>query len=153
MSKSYQPCQCNTQVIDTLEDGTPVHGSCGAQTKSRFAPGHDARLKGTLLKLIRSNQEYTVREGGALTSSNPATVLTEMGWAKFNVEPKAKVRKPKAEKANDKAGFHPVRVKLGRWIYDANVVSEDVNELTVSYQDKKGNTKVVEVKRSALVQG
>lgn len=56
-----------------------------------------------------------------------------------------------AKAAEPKAGFHPIRFKIGRWEYDGNVESEDVNELTVSYSNKKGQVVTSTIRRTQVI--
>lgn len=177
MTKPYKPCECravfayNITLGDTpeaLKDGddpntlvSNVYQACGAETRRTFAPGHDAKLKGVLINEYRAGRDYAFVDGSLLVHVDPMTKATELGWAHFLTEsaPKpVKASKPKAEKATKaskqaKPGFHPVRVKIGRWVYDAAVEAEDVNALTVTYRDKKGNLHTADVQRSQLVEG
>lgn len=123
---------------------------CGAPVKRRFLPGHDARLKGQLQRAYRSgtNAEKAKAERLAL----------ELGWMQYltdspsSPKPVAKVNGTKVSApVPAPAGFNPVRVKVGRWTYDAVILSEDVNEVTVRYTGAGGkNPTVKTVKRSAL---
>lgn len=167
-----QPCQCravfayNVTKGDTPESLEPgdnpdeivavVHQACGEQTQRTFAPGHDAKLKGVLLRAARSGREYAYVEGGLLIYADPMIELTNRGWAHLLVELKErpkKVRKPKAAKTVEApAGFHPVRVKLGRWEYDGQIVStNDVGQHVVEYTNAKGETKQATVTAAQIV--
>ena len=54
-SETTNICQCLTI---TSEDEHVIHaGTCGQPVKNRFAPGHDARTKGTLQKAFRTDRE------------------------------------------------------------------------------------------------
>lgn len=182
-------CQCFTR----FDEKQNAYVSCGEHTAREFAPGHDARLKGLLIRLYVAGKDYTRIVGGQAITVDPLTFAKSRGWDHFLLEAgvrhatkvtaaneraakrdarisaqaaakaaKAADKKPSTKaldelltlpkaRASAKAGFHPVRVKIGRWEYDANVVSEDVNSLTVSYLDKKGNTVTTEIKRSQVV--
>lgn len=66
--------------------------------------------------------------------------------------PKAAKPAKSAAKAPAKpGGFHPVRVRVNRRIVDANLESEDVNSITVTYKIR-GNNTTETLPRSALVQ-
>ena len=77
--------------------------------------------------------------------------------AEAKADKPAKEAKPKADKPDTTpapapvAGFHPVRFKIGRWVYDGNIEAEDVNELTVSYKNKKGATVTSTIRRIQVV--
>jgi hypothetical protein len=171
MSKTYKPCECRAIFAYTVTKGdTPenltdgddpaeivshVYQSCGSDTTRTFAPGHDAKLKSALIIAHRAGMDYSWTDDGFLNHVDPLAKAIELGWAHFLTDAPAKPArkrsaKPKAAKVT-KPGFHPVRVKIGRWTYDAAVEAEDVNEVTVSYRDGKGNLKTATVKRSQLV--
>lgn len=170
---AYEVTQADIPESEAFEP-YDVYQMCGEKTERTFAPGHDAKLKSVLIKCYRAGQDYSYTEGGALIHVSPMVRATALGWAHFLTDAKPKVKraaKPKADKRDaaekarqrghehdgeefqpvEHAGFHPVRVKIGRWVYDANLDAEDVNSVTVSYQDKKGQTNTATIKRSALV--
>lgn len=101
--KTPTPCQCFALPFGEVDDGeTPVFIYCGADTMGTFAPGHDAKLKGVLIRAFLNGQTYDVRNDGHLTSSDPMTVAKERHWEAFLNE--AKVREErKAEAAAAKA--------------------------------------------------
>lgn len=192
-SKPASPCLCMTAFAytitrgdtpETLEPGEDpnevvdtVYGSCGQTTHRTFAPGHDAKLKGLLLRLARAGQEYVFFDGGLLVHASPVAELDRWGWTEFLVElkPRAKrerkgqkprksdspdaVTKVKAftsDTAGDLApapGFHPVRVKVGRWVYDGQIVASQGNGdlVSVEYVNGKGETKAAQVKANQIV--
>lgn len=169
-TKTEMPCQCRAifaynitlgDTPETLREGDDpaeivsiVHQSCGELTARTFAPGHDAKLKGVLLRAARSGMDYSYVEGGLLVHADPRTELEVRGWSHLLVDlkPRAKrERKPKAEKAADEAtpapaGFHPVRVKVGRWVYDGQILQTLAGgDVEVEWTTAKGEkvTKVV----------
>lgn len=75
-------CQCGTNHLRTDDDGTLVFGQCDAKTSRTFAPGHDARLKGLLLRLSRAGYTYVLEDGGNRVELEPTTVLASRGWDK-----------------------------------------------------------------------
>lgn len=137
-------------MATTTKAPTECGCGCGADAKRRFLPGHDARLKSTLLKSYRS----------ATSDAARAKVLKQaeaLGWAHFMTDAPAKVNgtKPKTAKAakgtGAKAGFHPVRVKIGRWVYDAIVLEDRGDELTVRYEPKGKQPVTRDVPKTSLV--
>lgn len=52
----------------------PCMCGCGGETRSRFQPGHDARLKGRLVR--------TYREGGR-DAEAAKVVLLDLGWGRY----------------------------------------------------------------------
>ena len=75
-------CQCGTNHLRTDDDGTLVFGQCDAKTSRTFAPGHDARLKGLLLRLSRAGYTYVLEDGGNRVELDPTTELANRGWDK-----------------------------------------------------------------------
>lgn len=101
--KTPTPCQCFAQPFgEPDDDETPMFTYCGADTMGTFAPGHDAKLKGVLIRAFLNGQSYDVRNDGHLTSYDPMTVAKERHWEAFLNE--AKVREErKVEAAAAKA--------------------------------------------------
>lgn len=150
------PCVCNTKVeyMVTADDfpemegeerdnfvDYPVYGPCGATTKGgNFAPGHDAKLKGLLIRLNRQGADYNYLEGALLIGSDPMVHASQYGWGRFlTYQPKRRVRKARTTEGGEpqRSEFpKAVEVKIGRWTYKAQQLSDG----RVIYQDKKGNT-------------
>lgn len=151
-----RPCTCNTTVQYALTaDDFPelegeerenfaeynVYGPCGANTRGGlFAPGHDAKLKGLLIKLRRAGQDYAYIEGSTLRHVDPLSVAMQYGWSKFIThQPKRRTRSTRSAQGNatPQAQFpKAVQVKIGRWTYNGQQLSDG----RVLYQDRKGNT-------------
>lgn len=152
MAKELKPCTCNTKFAYrvTAEDipeadpnGFPeydVYEPCGAMTRRSFAPGHDAKLKGLLIKLNREGQSFNVAGEGFLTHVEPSTLAAELGWSHFLTPAKPKsARKAKAKNRTGQTG----QVKVGRWFYPATVLEDNGATLDVIYT-KKDNTEVLD---------
>jgi hypothetical protein len=110
---------------------------CGAPTapKRLFRQGHDAKLKGALIQAYRAGDTVVAIHDGERTEFDPMTLAARFGWEHFltAVPGQAKAKGPKVGQS--------VKIKVGRWTYDA-VVGGTVEGGTVySYLDKKGNTK------------
>ena len=126
MSKNkYTTCQCLT--ITHEDEHMVFAGTCGGTTRATFAPGHDARTKGTLQKAFRTGRQINM-DGQQYTAEELAKVY---GYERFLVA--APVRKRSTKKSND-----PIMVKLGRWTYEAAAVDEVEDGFEVTYLDKKG---------------
>lgn len=138
---------------------------CGKQVNTRkreFLPGHDAKLKSAMQRAYRTGTdievppEYTA--DGERLAISPQAIANERGWRQFLTDGKETPsdQRPTAEEPVDVQGFRPVRVKIGRWVYDANVVSypdgPDGNTVTVGYRDGKGEDQVKTVTRDKLVE-
>lgn len=129
----------------SLLEATACECGCGQPAQRTFLPGHDAKLKSQLLARYRA--------GGA-DAARAEKEAHARGWTHFMTLAPVKVSKPKTNGQSTpkiKTGFHPVRVKIGRWVYDATILSEDVNALTVRYEPKGKQPVVREVPRSAIV--
>jgi hypothetical protein len=146
-------CKCNTTILYWIDENdpnhdpnpgddgaSPVYGPCGAETRGgNFAPGHDAKLKGVLIKLHRQGAAFNFTEGSMLVGSDPMTEALKFGWGRFLThQPKRRVRKSRSEGGVSESPQFPkaVVVKVGRWVYNGQVLSDG----RVIYQDKKGNT-------------
>ena len=166
--KKGGPCGClahpigrNHEEVEDLPNGEaeytetdiPVYGVCGATTRRIYAPGHDAKLKGVLIRQYVADQPYIVEDGGLLIHGSPYEVARQLGWthfldaAKERADQAASVRQ--ARKAR-KAGL-PTIVKVGRWEYPiVKVLGEfEDNMIEVEYKTTKGVLKTATVSRKA----
>jgi hypothetical protein len=169
------PCQCFTSESYTIgpddtpeapegegwPEGTQVYGPCGATTSATFAPGHDAKLKGLLIRLHRQGAEYHYRDGALLISTSPMNHAEKFGWQRFltDAKPKAEHKpKPKVNEHGDvvnpgnrvpiprkvpREKLAPVppkgTVRIGRRRFKCvvDVEHSDAEALTVIYTDPK----------------
>jgi len=131
--KTKDTCRCFTELLRT-EDSGSVFGLCEARTNREFAQGHDAKLKGLLLRLHRSGEEYIVEDGGCLVvGQTPSEILLKRGWAtEETLVAKKRVRKSK------KAGVAKVLV-IGRWKYTVDKIEAG----HVHYKTASGKEKTV----------
>lgn len=170
VSKEFHLCRCFAvetgetyeQIVDndtgaTKDTGVPIYGPCSANTRREFAPGHDAKLKGALIKAYRNGTEYHYSDGGMLVSCDPVEEARKRGWSHFLVAPSGKVAsRVEKTKPVSTAATHerviPSAVKVGRWEYGVTkVVAETRDAMTVEYKTAKGETKTITVDRSKLV--
>lgn len=119
--KEPVPCQCG--LVKDPKTGEWVEGQCEGTTKSKFAQGHDARLKGYLLKLHRAGN------GGTYQGQNPVDVLMANGWI---TDPAQADAKPRPSRAKVKR-----QVKVGRQTYDVTKIDGE----TVHYKTDSGEEK------------
>lgn len=150
-------CQClDRYEDDTDPEGNPIriYSGCGQTIARRrqFAPGHDAKLKSTLLKVFRAGEDITYQDGGMLVTSDPMELAKRRGWEHFMTPAPAKKTKKKADEvfAGDRGeldpktlepeGFKPARVKYRNKWYDGSIVEESLTEVTVEF-DYKGTPK------------
>lgn len=122
-------CACSGfKAIDA--SGTQVTTTkCAATTRRTFAPGHDARLKGFLIKAGRLGHLVRTPEGGA--DQTAMSVARRFGFAHMVL---TGIQRTPA-KAARKATPAPAKVtaKVGRWTYEGTVADG-----TFTYMDKKG---------------
>lgn len=58
-----------------------VRTSCGRLVKGKFAPGHDAKLKGILIRAAVAGETLKLKDGdGKVTSVQPLAYAKTMGW-------------------------------------------------------------------------
>lgn len=135
---NIHPCACGGFVA-VAADGTEVRTNCNAVTKRTFAPGHDARLKGFLIRAGRENKLVRTPEGGS--EQLPAKVADRFG---FGHMVRDGIARPKAtRKAKKVAAPAPRKVvgKVGRWTYEGVVTA---GGKIFTYTDRKGATLMAE---------
>jgi hypothetical protein len=134
-------CTCSLVRI-FAEDGTLITTGCVETTKRTFAPGHDARLKGFLIRAGIAG--HTVRVGADGEERSAQAVADQFGFGYMVAEGirKGAERAFRAElkamaKAAKKAAPAPQKVtaKVGRWEYEGTL-SADGTEF--SYVTRKG---------------
>lgn len=147
-------CRCLVPIPDYLDADIEKLGHtaerdlfveyCGQPCSREFAQGHDAKLKGLLIRAHRAGQEIHVVDGGGLVSASPANLAAQRGWDRFLAAPEP--RRPPGSKRE------PVRgtARVGRWSYPATVVGQVGERLVVEYTTKAGGVKRVEVDREAF---
>lgn len=149
MAKTLAPCQCSQFVAYNTESDVEYTTSCNAQTARTFAPGHDARLKGNLIRWAVLG--YEIRVGDVTKSAE--------GWAEgfgFGYMVAAGIKRS-AERCAAKAERTMKRIrkevehkavaitaKVGRWTYEGVVLNGKF-----TYQNKKNEvvstTKFVQI--------
>jgi len=159
---TMKPCQCLIPTGKT-EDGSIVAAPCGSQVpdKRDFKPGHDAKLKSTLIKAHREGGTVIVREGGARTEASAMELAKARGWERFLTAAKPrKAAKPKADGKDNTGVDHaddqpdaeepvgasqPARVKVrSAWKdgfitkIEPGVDDAEPDQITVTYTNGKG---------------
>lgn len=121
-------CQCRNFADAT----TGERLACTATTARNFAPGHDARLKGHLIRIGRAGHLVATPEG---TEVGHMEAASRYGFAR---QVAAGATKPGRSTKVRKAAAAPkptkITAKVGRWTYEGTT---DGN--TFSYTDKRGN--------------
>lgn len=135
------PCACST-VIAFTENGEPRVTHCTATTKRIFAPGHDARLKGFLIRAGAEGHEVTFAGSGRKTTAQEMANgfgfghMVADGIRAAKDRAFAKLMKAATKKTAKKATPAPTKVtaKVGRWVYEGTVTGGEF-----TYTDKRGN--------------
>lgn len=104
---------------------------CGEEAGRDFRQGHDAKLKSALIKAHQAGEKVTV--GGRTASA--LAVAERRGWGHFL---------QRAGKRRSGGRRRRVSVKVGRWIYDGEVVSAKGGVAKVRYASKSGEKRTVE---------
>lgn len=141
--------------------GTPVAG------KIRFRPGHDARFVSLQVKALVLDGGYTgdIQEAINFRSEEISAAVSAplaskfhnacmLAWAKMNREAQPKVnrrgRMVAAASPAPRSSLvgRPVKIRIGRWVYDGRVSSVTVNNkgredrnsevCAITYTDAKG---------------
>lgn len=142
-AKIAKACTCSLVVAFT-EDGRELTTGCNATTKRTFAPGHDARLKGFL---IRNGAEGNLVRVGEDVNTSAQAVADQFGFGYMVAEgiKKAAERLFKATlretvKAAKKSHETPKQVtaKVGRWTYEGVITDSPEHGPQFTYTTAKG---------------
>lgn len=125
--RNSRTCQCG-YFVDAVTGQTT---GCEAETTRTFAPGHDAKLKGFLIRAGRAG--HKVRMLGSEDEMSPVAAASRYGFAHM-VADGIKRQTKKTKKAQPKK----VTAKVGRWFYEGFVTE---GGRLFSYTDKKGASK------------
>lgn len=153
---ALKPCICAAFTNLTTGERT----GCLSDTKGLFAPGHDAKLKGLLIRAGVKDQmisdgisgEFTsaqisgrfgfyskVMEGIRLGKKKAAKTVTSDFDAKVDADVARKLAKA-AKMVRKPVEAKPVVTgKVGRWTYEGTVTDSPEYGLQFTYTDKKGN--------------
>lgn len=137
-------CTCSI-VIATDEDGKQLTTGCTATTKRTFAPGHDARLKGFL---IRNGAEgHAVRLGDTGEAQTAQQVADGFGFGHMVADGirraearafAAMVRETKKAAKKTHETPREVTAKVGRWTYEGVITDSPTEGPQFTYTSKKG---------------
>lgn len=144
-AKTVKPCTCSIVAI-VSQDGTVKTTGCTATTKRVFAPGHDARLKGFLIRAGIAGDMVSV---GTDTNRTPEQVADQFGFGYMVLEgikrgkdallAKMLGEVTKAPRARKVPAPRKVTAKVGRWIYEGEVLAAGDGTPVFRYTDKRGN--------------
>ena len=163
--RKYDPKTDSTPEVADLANGVVIlrgQGLCACgcgkapQTaKSRFAQGHDARLRGRLMRAHVTGTPVTIamKNGGDEPHVEKTTTAIEVAeqesspehWTAFLERARERWEQKAVNKAKTgqlKVG-DVVPVKVGRWSYDGRITEMTEDEVTVEYATKSGEVKDV----------
>lgn len=140
-AKALRPCACSTFTAYDTERDVEYTTDCNRQTARDFAPGHDARLKGHLIRWAILGYEIrvgdTTKDAVGWASSYGFGYMVSAGIRRTQERAAAKTEKVVkriAKKAE--ADVKSVTAKVGRWTYEGSLVDG-----TFTYVDKNKNIK------------
>lgn len=151
-------------LILLVDDGQCACG-CGEATtaKREFRQGHDAKLKGKLIRAhVNDIEVHTIGSGG-IVSTDAMNLAKQRGWEphleaaehrhqtreanRINREREREQRAAaKPRKKGGKVGTRR-KIRVGRWEYTGKVVGLNDDYLVVEYTTKKGETKTTQIPR------
>lgn len=145
---ALKPCTCSTVVAFDNETDEVYTTGCTATTRRTFAPGHDARLKGFLIRAGIADQ--LVRIGDDVNTS-PEAIADQFGFS-YMVATGIKNGKEKAAKKEFAALIRDtkrqakathktpkqVAAKVGRWTYEGVVTDSPMHGPQFTYTNRKG---------------
>lgn len=124
-------CACGGYTAFDIA-GTKRTTGCKAVTKRTFAPGHDARLKGFLIRAGREGLLISTPEG---ETKDAMQVADKFGFGHMVREGIARKAAPRKAKKATPAPLL-VTAKVGRWVYEGKLADG-----TFTYTDKQGNAR------------
>ncbi|QJD54051.1 hypothetical protein SEA_GALACTICA_104 [Streptomyces phage Galactica] len=137
-------CACSLVRI-FAEDGTLITTGCVATTRRTFAPGHDARLKGFLIRAGIAG--HTVRLGADGEERDAQAVANQFGFGYMVAEgirkgAEREFKKELRRVAKDAKKTHEtpkqVAAKVGRWTYEGVITDSPEHGPQFTYTNRKG---------------
>lgn len=155
----YQAIGRNPETDLVLLRPSDKSCNCGCQQLPaskgrRFAMGHDARLRGKLIRAHLTGTPITVVTGGAPEEGTAMQIADRLGWSKYLKDAERKqgpTIRAKLEGANRRVLAAAVGpqvgdrrvVKVGRWDYTGQILAiyDDGGRFEVEYVTAKGDLK------------
>lgn len=137
------PCACDGFVaVDAA--GRETRTACTATTKRTFAPGHDARLKGFLIRAGVQGLHIRTPWGGS--EQSPQAVADRFGFGHMVAagikaaqdRAFAKAVRGVTKTAPKMEAPKPVMAKVGRWVYEGVVLAAGDGTPVFRYTNKQG---------------
>jgi hypothetical protein len=154
-------CACGGVTFTNFGEDTKT--VCTATTKRTFAPGHDARLKGELIRRGLAGDVVRMPSGEVVSCEYIASLFgfghmvadgIRRGIEKAQAKATKKAAKTAERKLAEGAGLVAnksedeaakadalvVKAKVGRWEYFGVILAAGDGQPVFRYTDKKGNT-------------
>jgi hypothetical protein len=138
-------CSCSKATVRNAETGELLTTGCTAQTKRTFAPGHDARLKGFLIRAGIADHEVRFGNSQPLNAVQVAEMfgfghLVEAGIKRGMDREFAKLLKEtkRQAKATHVTTRLEVTCKVGRWTYEGFITDDPMHGPKFTYTTKAG---------------
>lgn len=140
-------CICGDVTFVSFGDDEKLP-ACTATTKRTFAPGHDARLKGILIRHALVGDLVRLESGEVVDVMFFASRFGFGGMVVDGIQKAMARAQAKAEKKTAKAApapaptSEPITAKVGRWTYEGTLFTGAATADGVPvfrYIDKKGN--------------
>ena len=136
---TVKACVC-ALVVAFADNGEELTTGCNATTKRTFAPGHDARLKGFLIRAGIAGHLVRVGEDA---NTDAQAVADQFGFGymvregiRKGAEREFRRELRRVAKAAKAPAPQKVTAKVGRWQYEGTL-SADGTEF--AYTDRRGN--------------
>jgi len=137
-----RPCQCSNYA--DAETGARL--VCNRTTLRDFAPGHDARLKGFLIKVGAQGHKVTVIDFAEDMDAVTAASFYQFAHMVASGIERAKakafermIRETKRQARKTHETPKQVAAKVGRWVYQGVTSDDPIHGPKFTYQDRKGN--------------
>lgn len=143
---AQNPCTCST-VYAFDADGQIFTTGCVKTTARRFAPGHDARLKGFLIKHGAAGHTVRRQVGGTTVATTIDAIADGYGFGHQvragikRAADKAFAKLIRDTKRQAKATHETpkqVTCKVGRWTYEGVVTDSPVEGPQFTFTNRKG---------------
>lgn len=132
--KAANPCSCSKYIAVDIQ-GNKDQLVCGETTARTFAPGHDARLKGFLIRAGREG--LLVRESGDSVLTGVFTIADRYGFGHLVRVGVSRVKAPRKPKTAKVEAHKTVTAKVGRWEYEGVVLAAGDGTPVFRYTNKK----------------
>lgn len=135
-ASELRDCQCGN-FSDAV---TGARLDCDGQTYRNFAPGHDARLKGFLIRAGREGHQIKVL--GIRKPISPVEAASTYGFAGMVAD--GIDRRPRQRTVATVEHGAPVTAttaKVGRWTYEGEIRKDDSGTDWFHYKDGRGSTR------------